>query len=130
MFRLSAAPRRWIRVTAPVFAPEATVNLLFLMRKVEMARELALEENPKVSMAVVVEIPDPLSEVGVAFVVLTAASTVTPEELRRECRARLANYKAPKQIVILDEVPRLELGKVDRNGLRALARERFAPEDP
>jgi acyl-CoA synthetase (AMP-forming)/AMP-acid ligase II len=100
------------------------------MRKVEMARELALEENPKVSMAVVVEIPDPLwSEVGVALVVLTAASAVTPEEFRRECRTRLANYKVPKQIVVLDEVPRLEVGKVDRNGLRALARERFAPED-
>ena len=93
--------------------------------------ELALEENPKVSMAVVVEIPDPLwSEVGVAFVALTAGSEVTPEELRHECRARLANYKVPKQVVILDEVPRLSVGKVDRNGLRERARERFAPGTP
>ena len=77
---------------------------------------------------VVVEIPDPRwGEVGVAFVALTAGSEVTPEELRRECRARLANYKVPKQVVILDEVPRLEVGKVDRNGLRERARERFAP---
>ena len=45
-----------------------------------------------------------------------------PEELRLECRARLTNYKVPKQVVILDEVPRLEVGKVDRNGLRARAR--------
>ena len=93
--------------------------------------ELALEDNPEVSMAVVVEIPDPKwSEVGVAFVALTAGSEATPEELRRECRARLANYKVPKQVVILDEVPRLSVGKVDRNGLRARARERFAPGKP
>ena len=90
--------------------------------------ELALEENPKVSMAVVVEIPDlRWSEVGVAFVALTAGSATTPEELRAECRARLANYKVPKQVVILDEVPRLSVGKVDRKGLRARAREQFAP---
>lgn len=92
--------------------------------------EMALEENPKVSMAVVVEIPDPLwSEVGVAFIALTAGSEATPAELRHGCRAKLANYKVPKQVVILDEVPRLSVGKVDRNGLRARARERFAPEN-
>ena len=93
--------------------------------------ELALEDNPKVSMAVVVEIPDPRwSEVGVAFIALTPGSEATPEELRRECRARLANYKVPKQVVILDEVPRLSVGKVDRKGLRARARERFTPGTP
>ena len=91
--------------------------------------EMALEDNPKVSMAVVVEIPDPKwSEVGVAFVALTAGSETTPEELRDECRARLANYKVPKQVVILEQVPRLSVGKVDRNGLRAKAREQFARE--
>ena len=93
--------------------------------------ELALEANPKVAMAVVVEIPDPLcSEVGVAFVALTAGSEAAPEELRGECRARLANYKVPKHVVILDEVPRLSVGKVDRNGLRARASEQFAPGTP
>ena len=89
--------------------------------------EMALEDNPKVSMAVVVEIPDPKwSEVGVAFVSLAAGSTATVKTLRDECREGLANYKVPKQIVILDEVPRLSAGKVDRNGLRAQARARFA----
>ena len=91
--------------------------------------EMALEDNPKVSMAIVVEIPDPKwSEVGVAFVVLTSGSETTPQALRDACRARLANYKVPKQIVILDEVPRLSVGKVDRNGLRAKAREQFAQQ--
>lgn len=45
-----------------------------------------------------------------------------PEALRLECRARLAHYKVPKQVVILDEVPCLEVGKIGRNGLRARAR--------
>lgn len=82
-------------------------------------------------MAVVVEIPDRLwSEVGGAFVVLITGSESTPEELRRECRARLANYKVSKQVVNLDEVPRLSVGKVDRKGLRKRARERFVPGTP
>ena len=38
MLRLSAEPKRWIRVTAPVFAPEATVNPVLLRRSVEIAR--------------------------------------------------------------------------------------------
>ena len=38
MFRLSADPNRWMSVTAPVLAPEATVNPVFLMRYVEIAR--------------------------------------------------------------------------------------------
>jgi len=38
MFKLSAEPKRWMRVTAPVLTPEATVNPVFLMRFGEMAR--------------------------------------------------------------------------------------------
>ncbi len=38
MFKFSAEPNRWMRVTALVLAPEATVKPVFLMRYVEIAR--------------------------------------------------------------------------------------------
>lgn len=37
------------------------------------------------------------------------------------CRARIAGYKAPREIVILDELPRTSTGKVRKNSLREQA---------
>ncbi len=54
----------------------------------------------------------------VAFVVLGGAAGVTPpDDLRQHVRDNLANYKVPRQITVLDELPRDSTGKVVRKDL-------------
>jgi len=82
--------------------------------------ELALEEHPAIAMAAVVSIPDAkFQEVGVAF--LMASNAVSPADATAFAAERLANYKVPKRIEILDELPMLPIGKVDKAALRARA---------
>jgi acyl-CoA synthetase (AMP-forming)/AMP-acid ligase II len=84
--------------------------------------ELALEEGPAVSMAAVVSIPDPtFQEIGIAYVMGTDTSEPDPTALRSFVRERLANYKVPKEIVVLDELPMLPIGKVDKKALKSLS---------
>ena len=70
----------------------------------------------------VVEAPDDLyGEVGVAFVALHEG-LADVQALVRHCRQQLANYKIPKRIELVDALPMLAIGKVDRAELRARAR--------
>ena len=81
--------------------------------------ELALEEHPGVAMAAVVSVPDPtFQEVGVAYVM---GGELDADELRTFAAERLANYKVPKRIHVLDELPMLPIGKVDKKALQAEA---------
>ncbi len=57
---------------------------------------------------------------------LTAAAKLrNPEVVRREifdfCRANMATFKVPKQIVLLDAIPLTAVGKIDKKALRARA---------
>ena len=49
------------------------------------------------------------------------ARTVASEALRAHCRERLANYKVPKRLELVDSLPMLAIGKVDKVALRARA---------
>jgi fatty-acyl-CoA synthase len=55
----------------------------------------------------------------VAFVVLTDGATANPDELKAHVRENLANYKVPREITILSELPRGSTGKILRNELIA-----------
>lgn len=57
-----------------------------------------------------------------AFVSLRAGASVTPEELISFTRERMAAYKYPRQVELLDEVPKTVTGKVLRRELRARRR--------
>ncbi|HYV59842.1 MAG TPA: AMP-binding protein [Acidimicrobiia bacterium] len=87
--------------------------------------EAALVEHPAVTRAAVVGVPDPvLGEIGVAFVVPTArASPPTRDGLRAWCRDRLADYKAPDRLELVDELPLTSMHKVDKRALAARATE-------
>ncbi len=58
-----------------------------------------------------------------AFVVLTGVGTADEDILKQHVRDNLANYKVPRSITILDEMPRNNTGKVARRELQDLARE-------
>jgi long-chain acyl-CoA synthetase len=75
--------------------------------------EELLYEHPDVVEAAVVGIPDPThgEEVGAAVVLRDGAGAST-EELREHVRSRLAPYKYPRRIWLLDELPKGPTGKI------------------
>ena len=81
--------------------------------------ERVLYEHDAVLEAAVVGRPDERwGEVPVAFVVLRPEVTGTTDELLAHCRARLAGYKVPREITVLDVLPRNPSGKVLKRELR------------
>ena len=57
-----------------------------------------------------------------ALVVVRDGSTVTESELISHCRERLAHFKAPRRVVVVDRLPRRPNGKLNTDGVRALVR--------
>jgi acyl-CoA synthetase (AMP-forming)/AMP-acid ligase II len=89
--------------------------------------EDALAEHRAVRRASVVGIADArLGEVGVAFVVLHPEVPATAEEIIAWARSRMANYKVPRRIEIVSELPLNATGKVMKHVLRARAAGREA----
>jgi long-chain acyl-CoA synthetase len=81
--------------------------------------EDVLYEHPAVREAAVVGEPDDYrGESVVAYASLVAGLTATPDELIAFARERLAAYKAPRRVVLLDELPKTQTGKIRRNVLR------------
>jgi len=85
--------------------------------------EAVLAGHPGVAQVAVVGAPDPvLGEIPVAFVVPDPAGLApTLEGLRSLCRSRLADYKAPDRLVLVDELPLTAMAKVDKQRLAAWA---------
>jgi fatty-acyl-CoA synthase len=82
--------------------------------------EQALELHPAVREAAVVGVPDDRwGEVPRAFVSLAVGASVTESELIGWTRERLAAFKTPKSVVVLDELPKVGTGKIDKQSLRA-----------
>jgi malonyl-CoA/methylmalonyl-CoA synthetase len=85
--------------------------------------ELALEESPAVARAAVVGVPsERWGEEVVAAVVCESGASVVESELIEFVRERLAPYKRPKRVVMMDELPVNHMGKLVRSELvRALS---------
>ena len=81
--------------------------------------ERLMAGHPEVAQVAVIGVTDErMGEVGRAFVVLRPGSTATPDDLLAWCRAAMANYKAPRQVVILAALPMNASGKVVKGELR------------
>ena len=81
--------------------------------------EDALNNLPGVLESAVVGLPHPdFGEVGCAFVLAKVGVTLDPAALLQALKAQLANFKVPKQCVVLPELPRNAMGKVQKNVLR------------
>jgi long-chain acyl-CoA synthetase len=79
-----------------------------------------LNEHPAVLEAAVIGRPDDrLGEEVVAFVSLRPGTSATPEEVVAFCRERLAAYKYPREVVVIDDLPKGPSGKVLKTELRA-----------
>jgi acyl-CoA synthetase (AMP-forming)/AMP-acid ligase II len=79
-----------------------------------------LYQHPTVAAAAVVGIPDELyGEDVAAFIVLKAGAAVTEEEIVSFCRAQLADYKCPKTVRFVKEIPKGPTGKLLKRELAA-----------
>ena len=86
--------------------------------------EHALVTCPGVADAAVVGLPDPLwGEIVAAFVVLQVGTDeLDLAHIREHCRGRIASYKLPEFLRIVDELPRNATGKLLRGRLRELVK--------
>jgi HIP---CoA ligase len=84
--------------------------------------EHMLESHPDVATAAVVGVPDErFGEVGFAFVVPTAGAHPDPDMLIAWARGRMANFKVPRGLSIVDSVPLTANGKVKKTDLAPIA---------
>lgn len=77
-----------------------------------------LYDHPKIQDAATVGIPDSFyGEEVKSFVVLKPGQECSEEELMDYCRQRLADFKCPKSISLLEEMPKSPGGKIVRREL-------------
>ncbi len=75
--------------------------------------------HPAVAEAALIGVPDPRwSEVGRAIIVVRPGHILTDDELIQYVQSRLANYKVPKSVVLVEVLPKTGAGKVDKKLLQ------------
>jgi fatty-acyl-CoA synthase len=81
--------------------------------------EEAILAHPAVTGAAVVGAPDDTwVEAVTAFVTLRPGARATENDLKQAVRARLAGYKVPKTVHVIDTIPMSPVGKILRRALR------------
>ncbi len=78
-----------------------------------------INELEGVAESAVVGVPHPdFGEVGVALLVARPGHALDPAGVTRVLKERIANFKVPKHVEVLDDLPRNAMGKVQKNLLR------------
>jgi malonyl-CoA/methylmalonyl-CoA synthetase len=86
-----------------------------------------INDIPGVAESAVIGVLHPdFGEVGVAVLILKPCTTLTPEAVLTDLKAKLANFKIPKRCFVLPELPRNTMGKVQKNLLREQYKGLFA----
>ncbi len=84
--------------------------------------ESVIDDMPGVQESAVVGVPHPdFGEAVIAVIVPRKGSTLSAPAIIAELKSKIANFKVPKQVHFVDELPRNTMGKVQKN----LLRERF-----
>ena len=78
-----------------------------------------INDMPGVTESAVIGVPHPdFGEVGVAVVIAKPGAELDSEQLLAALKQQLANFKIPKRCVVVSELPRNTMGKVQKNLLR------------
>lgn len=81
--------------------------------------ENVLLEHPSIAKAALVGIPNRLKgQIPTAFIVLKEGKGATEKDIRSFCRQRLADFKLPKRINFVDNLPKTGSGEIDRKQIR------------
>ncbi|HUG57039.1 MAG TPA: malonyl-CoA synthase [Candidimonas sp.] len=81
--------------------------------------ELLIDDMPGVDESAVIGVPHPdFGEAVVAVVVPKAGASLDTAAMIADMKSRLANFKVPKQIHVVEQLPRNTMGKVQKNILR------------
>lgn len=127
----------WLR-TGDVGVLDGQGNLSIVGRKKDMfiaggfnaypaEIENLLLRHPDLAQAAVIAVPhDELGEVGWAFVVPESGADPTPDVLTAWARQNMSNYKVPRRVIVVPELPHNANGKLDKTALR----QQLAEVDP
>jgi malonyl-CoA/methylmalonyl-CoA synthetase len=89
--------------------------------------ESAINDLPGVLESALVGVPHrDFGEVGVAVVIAKPGMAIDPAAVIAALKSRLANFKIPKRCMVVDELPRNTMGKVQKNLLREQYKALFA----
>lgn len=81
--------------------------------------ERVLDEHPSIKESAVIGVPDSiLQHVIGAYVVAREGATLDPDEIIAYCAKRLAKFKVPVVVTVIDSLPRNAVGKVVKTALR------------
>jgi fatty-acyl-CoA synthase len=82
--------------------------------------------HPAIQQVAVVGLPDArLHEVPVAFVIPKPGAALTAEDVLAYCRGKIASFKAPRHVLLVQELPMTSSGKIQKAKLREAAQVRL-----
>lgn len=133
MLKPGRLPGERVLCTHDVFTMDADGDLYFVGRTDDIIKtrgekvspievENALHRITGVREAAVIGVPDELlGEAIRAFVVLDDGATLTEQQVKRECMARLESFMVPREVVFVPDLPKTATSKVSRRLLRELS---------
>jgi fatty-acyl-CoA synthase len=87
--------------------------------------------HPEIQQVAIVGLPDArMHEVAVAYVIPKAAGKLTPQAVIDYCRGKIASFKVPRHVVLVEELPMTSSGKIQKAKLRDAAREHLRNAPP
>lgn len=119
----------WVK-TGDVYTCSADGHWTFLGRNNDMIKAGGIWVSPAEVEAVLVEHPDVLEAAVVgtrndtgleevtAFLVARTGCTIKPEAIDTHCRDRMAAFKRPRRLIVVDSFPKTATGKIQRFALR------------
>jgi len=82
--------------------------------------------HPDVLNVSVIGVPDPvMGEVAAVYVIPREGAVIDPQEIVDSCAKEIANFKVPRYVVVVKELPMTQSGKIQKFRLREMAQQAF-----